>query len=81
MGGLVARHAGREAINAAMSPLRSPEKEAASREALPSRLADDIAMTTAGMRRGTEARPAHRHVWWGSPTATRARSSSADWPH
>lgn len=50
MGGLVARHAGREAINAAMSPLRSPEKEAASREAAILRLADDIAVTTAGMR-------------------------------
>ncbi len=50
VGGVVARHAGRGAVNAAMAPLRSPERDAQAREAALLKLADDIATTAGGMR-------------------------------
>ncbi|QKT06109.1 AarF/ABC1/UbiB kinase family protein [Gordonia sp. X0973] len=50
VGGVVARHAGRGALNAAMAPLRGPERDAAARDKSLLKLADDIVMTAGGMR-------------------------------
>lgn len=50
VGGVVARHAARSALASAISPLRSPEADAAAREAVLLKLADDIVATAGAMR-------------------------------
>ncbi|NNG98098.1 AarF/ABC1/UbiB kinase family protein [Gordonia araii NBRC 100433] len=50
VGGVVARHAGRSALNAALTPLRSADDSARAQERTLLKLADDIVMTAGGMR-------------------------------